>query len=65
MRDVADYFAADLQHTKRLLARVGIPVLFLQRPNPWPHTFGYHEIWHVFVTVAAAFHFVAVASVLA
>lgn len=48
-----------------LLYSVGIPVLFLQRPNPWPDTFGYHEIWHAFVTVAAAMHFVAVASMLA
>jgi hemolysin III len=31
-----------------------------QRPNPWPQTFGYHEIWHVFVVVAAAAHFLAV-----
>jgi len=48
-----------------LLYSIGIPVLFLQRPNPWPTTFGYHEIWHVFVTVAAAMHFVAVASIVA
>jgi len=48
-----------------LLYSIGIPVLFLQRPNPWPQTFGYHEIWHVFVTVAAAMHFVAVASIVA
>jgi len=43
----------------------GSPILFRQRPNPWPDTFGYHEIWHGFVTLAAAFHFVAVASMLA
>jgi len=48
-----------------LLYSIGIPILFLRRPNPWPDTFGYHEIWHSFVTVAAAFHFVAVASMLA
>ena len=48
-----------------LLYSIGIPVLFLQRPNPWPQTFGYHGIWHVFVTVAAAMHFVAVASIVA
>jgi len=48
-----------------LLYSIGIPVLFLQRPNPWPQTFGYHEIWHVFVTVAAAMQFVAVASIVA
>lgn len=35
-----------------LLYTVGIPVLVRERPNPWPRTFGYHEIWHTF-TVAA------------
>lgn len=42
---------------------VGIPVLVLRRPDPWPAVFGYHEIWHSFVTVGAMLHFVAVASI--
>lgn len=28
-------------------------------PNPWPRTFGHHEIFHVAVVVAAAVHHVA------
>jgi hemolysin III len=44
---------------------LGIPVLFLRRPDPWPTTFGYHEVWHVFVVVAAGLHFAAVTSMLA
>lgn len=44
---------------------LGIPVLFLRRPDPWPTTFGYHEVWHSFVIVAAGLHFVAVTSMLA
>jgi hemolysin III len=44
---------------------LGIPVLFLKRPDPWPATFGYHEVWHVFVIVAAGLHFVAVTSIIA
>ena len=44
---------------------LGIPVLFLRRPDPWPSTFGYHEVWHTFVIVAAGLHFVAVTSILA
>ena len=28
-------------------------------PNPWPSTFGHHEIFHVAVVVAAAVHHVA------
>ncbi len=42
---------------------IGIPVLYLRRPDPWPHTFGYHEVWHGFVTVAAGLHFVAIATI--
>lgn len=48
-----------------LVYTAGIPVLVFRRPDPWPRTFGYHEIWHLFVVVAAALHFAAVASVLA
>lgn len=44
---------------------IGFPVLFTRRPNPWPLTFGYHEIWHSLVVVAAALHFAAVANVVA
>lgn len=46
-----------------LLYTFGIPVLMLRRPNPWPRTFGYHEVWHSFVTAAAALHFAAVAAI--
>lgn len=44
---------------------VGIPVLLKRRPDPWPKTFGYHEIWHVITVLAAAMHFAAVTAVLA
>jgi hemolysin III len=44
---------------------VGFPVLLTRRPNPWPNTFGYHEVWHLLTVVAAALHFAAVANVLA
>ena len=40
---------------------VGIPVLILRRPDPWPAVFGYHEIWHGFTVLAAGLHFGAVA----
>ncbi|MFK8024757.1 MAG: hemolysin III family protein [Ilumatobacter sp.] len=48
-----------------LVYTLGMPVLFLRRPDPWPSRFGYHEVWHAFVVVAAALHFGAVASVIA
>ena len=43
-----------------VLYTVGIPVLARERPNPWPRTFGYHEIWHTFTVAAGACHFVAI-----
>jgi hemolysin III len=40
---------------------IGIPVLLLRRPDPWPTVFGYHEIWHGCTVLAAGLHFGAVA----
>ncbi|HAP77872.1 MAG TPA: hemolysin III [Acidimicrobiaceae bacterium] len=48
-----------------LLYTVGIPVLVRERPNPWPRTFGYHEIWHGFTVAAGACHFATVALLVA
>jgi hemolysin III len=39
---------------------LGALVLATHRPNPWPKTFGYHEIWHVFTIVAAASLYAAI-----
>jgi hemolysin III len=44
-----------------LLYTVGAVVYATQRPNPNPRVFGYHEIFHLFVILAAAAHFAAVA----
>ena len=33
-----------------------------RRPDPRPRLFGYHEIFHVLVVIAAAAHFSAVAA---
>jgi hemolysin III len=43
-----------------LLYTVGIPVLVREKPDPWPRTFGYHEIWHTFTVAAAACHFATI-----
>ena len=32
-----------------------------RRPDPWPNSFGYHEVFHVFVCVAAALQWWAIA----
>jgi hemolysin III len=44
-----------------VLYTLGAVVYARQRPDPSPATFGYHEIFHVFVIAAAALHFGAVA----
>ncbi|MEA2141865.1 MAG: hemolysin, partial [Solirubrobacteraceae bacterium] len=43
------------------LYATGAVVYALQRPDPRPAVFGYHEIFHVLVIAAAAAHFAAIA----
>ena len=43
-----------------LLYSGGAVVYALHRPNPWPATFGYHELFHALVVAAATTHLVAV-----
>jgi len=40
-----------------LVYSVGFAVFVLERPNPRPGTFGFHELWHLLVVVAAALHY--------
>lgn len=44
---------------------IGAIIVGAQRPNPNPDVFGYHEIWHVFVILGTAIHFVLFAAILA
>jgi len=44
-----------------LLYTVGAVVYATQRPNPIPRVFGYHEVFHALVILAAAAHFSAIA----
>lgn len=39
-----------------VLYTAGAVILGLRRPDPWPRSFGYHEIWHVMVAVAVGLH---------
>ena len=32
----------------------------IKKPNPWPGTFGYHEVFHAMTIVAAICHYIAV-----
>lgn len=43
-----------------LLYTVGAVVYAIRRPNFLPGTFGFHELWHLFVTAASAAHFIFV-----
>jgi hemolysin III len=44
-----------------LLYSAGAAVYAIRRPDPWPRTFGFHELFHAFVIAAATTHFVAMA----
>ena len=45
-----------------LLYTAGAVVYALHKPNPWPATFGYHELFHALVVVAALVQYLAVFS---
>jgi hemolysin III len=40
---------------------VGAVIYATRRPDPFPRVFGYHEVFHLLVVVAAACHYAAVA----
>jgi hemolysin III len=44
-----------------LIYSAGALVYAIRRPDPIPHVFGYHEVFHACVVVAAATHYAAVA----
>ncbi|WP_222192301.1 PAQR family membrane homeostasis protein TrhA [Modestobacter italicus] len=43
-----------------VLYSVGAIAYASKRPNPWPGTFGYHEVFHAMTIVAAICHYIAV-----
>ena len=40
-----------------LLYSVGAVIFYIEKPNPVPEKFGFHEIWHVFVLGGAVTHY--------
>ncbi len=46
-----------------VLYSLGALAYAFKRPDPWPTVFGYHEVFHAFVILAAACHFVTVTRV--
>lgn len=43
---------------------VGAVVYATKWPDPWPDTFGFHDVWHVFVLCGAGAHFIHVYTLL-
>jgi hemolysin III len=39
----------------------GAVIFAIRLPDPWPTTFGFHEVFHLLTVVAAALHYVAIA----
>lgn len=44
-----------------VLYTVGAVIYAARRPDPWPRVFGFHEVFHTLVVLAAIAHFVAMA----
>jgi hemolysin III len=44
-----------------MLYSLGAGVYAIRRPNLWPRTFGFHEVFHALVIAAALAHFIAIA----
>ena len=45
-----------------VLYSIGATVYAARRPDPWPRTFGFHELFHTLVIAAAIVHFIAMAA---
>jgi hemolysin III len=45
-----------------ILYSVGATIYAARRPDPWPRTFGFHELFHLLVLAAAIVHFIAMAA---
>jgi len=43
-----------------VLYTVGAVVYGMKRPNPWPGTFGFHEVFHALTVAAFVTHYIAV-----
>jgi hemolysin III len=39
---------------------IGFVIFVIEKPNPWPGVFGFHELWHLLVVVAAFIHYLLV-----
>ncbi len=56
--------SVDLIIAGGIIYSIGALIYAFKRPDPLPHIFGYHEIFHLLVIVAAAVHFVVIAKLI-
>ncbi len=40
-----------------LVYSAGFVIFVVEKPNPWPGVFGFHETWHLLVVLAALLHY--------
>ncbi|MDC7125899.1 MAG: hemolysin III family protein [Spirochaetales bacterium] len=40
-----------------IIYSIGAVIFYIEKPNPIPGKFGFHEIWHLFVLAGAAIHY--------
>jgi hemolysin III len=43
-----------------VLYSIGAVVYATRRPDPWPHTFGYHEVFHLLTILAGVLMYIAI-----
>ena len=60
-REGIGMFGGVLMVVGGVLYSFGAVMYALRRPNPFPWSFGHHEVFHLFVLAAAACHFIEVA----
>ncbi len=46
-----------LMATGGLVYSAGFVIFVIEKPNLWPGVFGFHELWHLMVVVAALLHY--------
>lgn len=39
---------------------IGFVIYVIEKPNPWPGVFGFHELWHVLVVLGALLHYLLI-----
>jgi len=39
---------------------IGFVIFVIEKPNPWPGVFGFHELWHLLVIIGALLHYLLI-----